>query len=162
MGERKADNHAWYARADVGYRYGLGEGAFVEPHLELVYGSYSATRFDWRDQGMAVSLAQPGFTPLLATAGVTLGQRFDIGEWQTTLRAGLDYQSELLSTGDTLLRDASGERTIRGERDSRLRYSLGIESRVGDGLQLGLEVERSSLGDYNLDYSVQATLRYRF
>nr|WP_049640906.1 S6 family peptidase [Edwardsiella ictaluri] len=162
LGERKADNHAWYARADVGYRYGLGEGAFVEPHLELVYGSYSATRFDWRDQGMAVSLAQPGFTPLLATAGVTLGQRFDIGEWQTTLRAGLDYQSELLSTGDTLLRDASGERTIRGERDSRLRYSLGIESRVGDGLQLGLEVERSSLGDYNLDYSVQATLRYRF
>ncbi|ACY84922.1 hypothetical protein ETAE_2087 [Edwardsiella piscicida] len=56
----------------------------------------------------------------------------------------------------------AGERTIRGERDARLRYSLGAESRIGDALQLGLEVERSSLGDYNLDYSVQATLRYRF
>ncbi|MGR3863752.1 S6 family peptidase [Edwardsiella anguillarum] len=162
LGERKASNHAWYARADVGYRYELGESAFVEPHLELVYGTYSSTRFDWQDQGMAVSLAQPRFTPLLATAGVALGKRVDIGEWQTTLRAGLDYQSALRPAGDTRLRDASGERTIRGERDGRLRYSLGAESRIGDALQLGLEVERSSLGDYNLDYSVQATLRYRF
>ncbi|WP_392421733.1 S6 family peptidase [Edwardsiella piscicida] len=99
LGERKATNHAWYARADVGYRYGLSESAFVEPHLEMVYGTYSSTRFDWRDQGMAVSLAQPRFTPLLATAGVALGKQFTLGEWQTTLRAGVDYQRELIWGG---------------------------------------------------------------
>ncbi|WP_083274996.1 S6 family peptidase [Edwardsiella hoshinae] len=162
LGERQANNHAWYARADVGYRYALSEHTFIEPHLELVSGGYSSTRFDWQDHGMAVSLAQPGFTPLLATAGLALGKHFISGQGQTTLRMAIDYQSELLTTGDTQLRDASGERTIRGDRDARLRYSLGIESRISDALQLGLEVERSSFGDYNLDYSLQATLRYRF
>ena len=111
---------------------------------------------------MDVSLSQPRFTPLLASGGVRVGRKVHVGAWQADLRAGVEYQGELLSSGDVIIQDAAGERRSKGKKDSRLRYSLGMETQALDTLRVGVELERSSLGDYNQDYGVSATLRYTF
>ncbi len=45
LGTKDYSSHSWYAGAEVGYRYHLSEEAWVEPQMELVYGSVSGKSF---------------------------------------------------------------------------------------------------------------------
>ena len=56
LGTKDYSSHSWYAGAEVGYRYHLSEESWVEPQMELVYGSVSGKSFSWEDRGMALSM----------------------------------------------------------------------------------------------------------
>ncbi|HCR6293376.1 TPA: autotransporter outer membrane beta-barrel domain-containing protein, partial [Shigella flexneri] len=108
LGTKDYSSHSWYAGAEVGYRYHLTKESWVEPQIELVYGSVSGKAFSWEDRGMALSMKDKDYNPLIGRTGVDVGRAFSGDDWKITARAGLGYQFDLLANGETVLQDASG------------------------------------------------------
>ncbi|ENB3344509.1 autotransporter outer membrane beta-barrel domain-containing protein, partial [Escherichia coli] len=162
LGTRDYSTHSWYAGAEAGYRYHVTEDAWIEPQAELVYGAVSGKQFAWKDQGMSLSMKGKDFNPLIGRSGVDVGKSFSGKDWKVTARAGLGYQFDLLANGKTVLRDASGEKRIKGEKDSRMLMSVGLNAEIRDNIRFGLEFEKSAFGKYNVDNAVNANFRYSF
>ncbi|EKF9551588.1 autotransporter outer membrane beta-barrel domain-containing protein, partial [Escherichia coli] len=129
---------------------------------ELVYGAVSGKQFSWKDQGMNLTMKDKDFNPLIGRTGVDVGKSFSGKDWKVTARAGLGYQFDLLANGETVLRDASGEKRIKGGKDGRMLMSVGLNAEVRDNIRFGLEFEKSAFGKYNVDNAVNASFRYSF
>ncbi|EFB3120626.1 autotransporter outer membrane beta-barrel domain-containing protein [Escherichia coli] len=162
LGTRDYSTHSWYAGAEAGYRYHVTEDTWIEPQAELVYGAVSGKQFAWKDQGMHLSMKDKDYNPLIGRTGVDVGKSFSGKDWKVTARAGLGYQFDLLANGETVLRDASGEKRIKGEKDSRMLMSVGLNAEIRDNVRFGLEFEKSAFGKYNVDNAVNANFRYSF
>nr|AAC44731.1 EspC [Escherichia coli] len=162
LGTKDYSSHSWYAGAEVGYRYHLSEESWVEPQMELVYGSVSGKSFIWEDRGMALSMKDKDYNPLIGRTGVDVGRTFSGDDWKITARAGLGYQFDLLANGETVLRDASGEKRFEGEKDSRMLMNVGMNAEIKDNMRFGLELEKSAFGKYNVDNAINANFRYSF
>ncbi|EKN3608785.1 S6 family peptidase [Yersinia enterocolitica] len=162
LGSRSYTTHSWYTGAEAGYRYHLTEDTFIEPQAELVYGAVSGKSFHWQDGNMDLSMKSKSFTPLIGRTGVELGKTFRGKDWSVTARAGTSWQFDLRSNGETVLQDASGEKRIKGERDSRMLLNVGMNAQIKDNMRLGLQFEKSAFGQYNVDNAVNANFRYTF
>ncbi|WP_432756437.1 autotransporter outer membrane beta-barrel domain-containing protein [Escherichia coli] len=162
LGTRDYSTHSWYVGAEAGYRCHVTEDTWIEPQAELVYGAVSGKQFAWKDQGMHLSMKDRDYNPLIGRTGVDVGKSFSGKDWKVTARAGLGYQFDLLANGDTVLRDASGEKRIKGENDSRMLMSVGLNAEIRDNVRFGLEFEKSAFGKYNVDNAVNANFRYSF
>ncbi|HFP0769668.1 TPA: autotransporter outer membrane beta-barrel domain-containing protein, partial [Escherichia coli] len=154
LGIRDYSTHSWYAGAEAGYRCHVTEDTWIEPQAELVYGAVSGKQFAWKDQGMHLSMKDRDYNPLIGRTGVDVGKSFSGKDWKVTARAGLGYQFDLLANGETVLRDASGEKRIKGEKDSRMLMSVGLNAEIRDNVRFGLEFEKSAFGKYNVDNAV--------
>ncbi|MGT7111022.1 autotransporter outer membrane beta-barrel domain-containing protein, partial [Escherichia coli] len=126
LGTRDYSSHSWYAGAEVGYRYHVTDDTWIEPQAELVYGAVSGKQFSWKDQGMNLTMKDKDFNPLIGRTGVDVGKSFSGKDWKVTARAGLGYQFDLFANGETVLRDASGEKRIKGEKDGRMLMNVGL------------------------------------
>ena len=162
LGTKDYSSHSLYAGAEAGYRYHVTEDAWIEPQAELVYGAVSGKRFDWQDRGMSVTMKDKDFNPVIGRTGVDVGKSFSGKDWKVTARAGVGYQFDLLNNGETVLRDASGEKRIKGEKDGRMLMNVGLNAEIRDNLRFGLEFEKSAFGKYNVDNAVNASFRYSF
>ncbi|HFO5032274.1 TPA: autotransporter outer membrane beta-barrel domain-containing protein, partial [Escherichia coli] len=151
LGTRDYSTHSWYVGAEAGYRCHVTEDTWIEPQAELVYGAVSGKQFAWKDQGMHLSMKDRDYNPLIGRTGVDVGKSFSGKDWKVTARAGLGYQFDLLANGETVLRDASGEKRIKGEKDSRMLMSVGLNAEIRDNVRFGLEFEKSAFGKYNVD-----------
>ncbi|WP_126716690.1 autotransporter outer membrane beta-barrel domain-containing protein, partial [Escherichia coli] len=162
LGAKNYSSHSWYAGAEVGYRYHLSEEAWVEPQIELVYGAVSGKSFKWEDRGMELGMKDRDYNPLIGRSGVDMGKVFSGGDWKITARAGLGYQFDLLTNGETVLRDISGEKRFNGEKDSRMLVSVGLNAEIKNNMRFGLELDKSAFGKYNVDNAINANIRYYF
>ncbi|WP_097469944.1 S6 family peptidase [Escherichia coli] len=162
LGTKHYRTHSWYAGAETGYRYHLTEDTFIEPQAELVYGAVSGKTFRWKDGEMGLSMKNKDFSPLIGRTGIELGKTFSGKDWSVTARAGTSWQFDLLNNGETVLRDASGEKRIKGEKDSRMLFNVGMNAQIKDNMRFGLEFEESAFGKYNVDNAVNANFRYSF
>ncbi|CBG91802.1 S6 family peptidase [Citrobacter rodentium] len=162
LGTKHYGTHSWYAGAETGYRYHLTEDTFIEPQAELVYGAVSGKTFRWKDGDMDLSMKNKDFSPLIGRTGVELGKTFSGKDWSVTARAGTSWQFDLLNNGETVLRDASGEKRIKGEKDSRMLFNVGMNAQIKDNIRVGLEFEKSAFGKYNVDNAINANFRYMF
>ncbi|EFA2754294.1 autotransporter outer membrane beta-barrel domain-containing protein [Escherichia coli] len=162
LGTKHYGTHSWYAGAETGYRYHLTEDTFIEPQAELVYGAVSGKTFRWKDGEMDLSMKNRDFSPLIGRTGVELGKTFSGKDWSVTARAGTSWQFDLLNNGETVLRDASGEKRIKGEKDSRMLFNVGMNAQIKDNMRFGLEFEKSAFGKYNVDNAINANFRYMF
>lgn len=162
LGTKSYSSHSWYAGAEVGYRYHLSKKAWVEPQMELVYGAVSGKSFKWEDRGMELGMKDKDYNPLIGRTGVDVGRVFSGGDWKIAARAGLGYQFDLLTNGETVLRDASGEKRFNGEKDSRMLMSVGMNAEIKNNMRFGLELEKSAFGKYNVDNAINANFRYFF
>ena len=161
-GKQNFRSHSLYAGAEVGYRYHLTDTMFVEPQAELVWGRLQGQTFNWNDSGMDVSMRRDSVNPLVGRTGVASGKTFSGKDWSLTARAGLHYEFDLTDSADVHLKDAAGEHQINGRKDGRMLYGVGLNARFGDNTRLGLEVERSAFGKYNVDNMINASIRYSF
>lgn len=162
LGEQDYTSHSWYAGAETGYRYHLTEDTFIEPQAELVYGAVSGKYLHWKDGNMDLAMANKDFNPLIGRTGIEFGKTFSGSDWSVTARAGTSWQFDLLANGETVLRDASGEKRIERERDSRMLFNVGLNSQIKDNVRFGLEFEKSAFGKYNVDNAINANFRYMF
>ncbi|HHU2422000.1 TPA: autotransporter outer membrane beta-barrel domain-containing protein, partial [Escherichia coli] len=151
LGTKNYSSHSWYAGAEVGYRYHVTDDAWIEPQAELVYGAVSGKQFTWKDQGMSLSMKDKDFNPLIGRTGLDVGKSFTGKDWKVIARAGLGYQFDLFANGETVLRDASGEKRIKGEKDGRMLMNVGLNAEIRDNFRFGLEFEKSAFGKYNVD-----------
>ena len=162
LGTKHYSTHSWYAGAETGYRYHLTEDTFIEPQAELVYGAVSGKTFSWKDGEMELSMKGKDFNPLIGRTGVELGKTYRGKDWNVTARVGTSWQFDLLNNGETVLRDASGEKRIKGEKDSRMLFNVGMNVQIKDNMRFGLEFEKSAFGKYNVDNAINANFRYMF
>lgn len=161
-GQHLYTTHSWYGGLEMGYRYRLAKGLFIEPQAELIYGAVSGNKLRWQENGLDVSIHQKNAHPVIARAGVTVGKRFSGINWAVTLRGGLDFQTDLRANGKSVLRDAWQEQRANGKKDSRMLYHAGVNGQIGSAVRFGLEVERSAFGKYNINHAVNANVRYSF
>ncbi|EFA6635782.1 autotransporter outer membrane beta-barrel domain-containing protein [Escherichia coli] len=162
FGTRSYNTHSLYAGLEVGYRYHMTESTFIEPQAELIYGSVKGKTFRWQDGEMDLSMKKKDSTPLIGRTGLAFGKTFSGEDWSVTARAGAGWQFDLLRGSDTILQDASGEKRLKGEKDSRALFNVGLNAQLKDNMRFGLELEKSAFGKYNIDNSVNATFRYSF
>ncbi|MFQ6247206.1 S6 family peptidase [Yersinia enterocolitica] len=162
LGTKHYRTHSWYTGAEMGYRYHLTEDTFIEPQAELVYGAVSGKTFYWKDGDMELSMKNKNFSPLIGRTGVELGKTFSGKDWSVTARAGTSWQFDLLNNSETVLRDASGEKRIKGEKDSRMLLNIGMNAQIKNNMRFGLEFEKSAFGKYNVDNAINANFRYMF
>lgn len=94
--------------------------------------------------------------------GVEFGKTLDGRDWQVTAKAGLSYQFDLRNTGATTYRDFAGESTVYNGKDGRMLANIGIDTRIKDNTRIGLTVEKSAFGKYNVDNAINANIRYTF
>lgn len=160
----KADDtaHSWYLGAETGWRYQWKPDVFIEPQAELVYGTLSGNTFNWQYNGMDVSMERKKAKPLIGRTGVEFGKTLDGRDWQVTAKAGLSYQFDLRNTGATTYRDFAGESTVYNGKDGRMLANIGIDTRIKDNTRIGLTVEKSAFGKYNVDNAINANIRYTF
>lgn len=109
---------------------------------------------------MNLTMKDKDFNPLIGRTGVDVGKSFSGKDWKVTARAGLGYQFDLFANGETVLRDASGEKRIKGEKDGRMLMNVGLNAEIRDNLRFGLEFEKSAFGKYNVDNAINANFRY--
>lgn len=162
LGTKNYDTHSWYAGAETGYRYHLTEDTFIEPQAELVYGAVSGKTFRWKDGNMDLSMKNKDFSPLIGRTGVELGKTFNGKDWSVTARVGTSWQFDLLNNGETVLRDTSGEKRMKGEKDNRMLFNVGMNAQIKDNMRIGLEFEKSAFGKYNVNNAINANFRYMF
>lgn len=164
LGLGKADDtaHSWYLGAETGWRYQWKPDVFIEPQVELVYGTLSGNTFDWQYNGMDISMQRKTAKPLIGRTGVEFGKTLDGHDWQVTAKAGLSYQFDLRNSGTTTYRDFAGESTMYNGKDGRMLANIGIDTRIKDNTRIGLTVEKSAFGKYNVDDAINANIRYSF
>ncbi|MFP2606907.1 autotransporter outer membrane beta-barrel domain-containing protein [Escherichia marmotae] len=164
LGLGKADDtaHSWYLGAETGWRYQWKPDVFIEPQVELVYGTLSGNTFNWQYNGMDISMKRKTANPLIGRTGVEFGKTLDGHDWQVTAKAGLSYQFDLRNSGTTTYRDFAGESTVYNGKDGRMLANIGIDTRIKDNTRIGLTVEKSAFGKYNVDNAINANIRYSF
>ncbi|HAM3596342.1 TPA: autotransporter outer membrane beta-barrel domain-containing protein [Escherichia coli] len=164
LGLGKADEtaHSWYLGAETGWRYQWKPDVFIEPQVELVYGTLSGNTFNWQYNGMDISMKRKTATPLIGRTGVEFGKTLGGHDWQVTAKAGLSYQFDLRNSGTTTYRDFAGESTMYNGKDGRMLANIGIDTRIKDNTRIGLTVEKSAFGKYNVDNAINANIRYTF
>lgn len=155
-------NNTLYAGAEVGYRIQLRPSTFVEPQAELVYGHLGSQDFTWTDQTQTMTMHQKASNPLVGRTGVVLGQRFEGTHWKIDARLGAHYEWDIVATQSVLLDDGLTAHELQSERDGRFIYALGVNAEVSDQVRLGLEVQRSAGGRFDIGHLVNANLRYSF
>lgn len=155
-------SHSWYLGAETGWRLAVAEGMYVEPQVELVYGTVPGHRFDWQYNASSVSMRHGQDNPLIGRVGVAAGKSFQGTNWQLTSLVGLSYQYDLRGPGVTVLRDEAGEFSASHGRDGRMLMELGVNARIRDNTRFSLSFERSAFGKYNVDKAVNANIRYAF
>lgn len=111
---------------------------------------------------MNLTMKDKDFNPLIGRTGVDVGKSFSGKDWKVTARAGLGYQFDLFANGETVLRDASGEKRIKGEKDGRMLMNVGLNAEIRDNLRFGLEFEKSAFGKYNVDNAINCQLPLLF
>lgn len=144
------------ASAEMGYRAMIGEHFYLEPQVELISG-YLGEQTLKNDE---VKLLTKGSVPLNFKSSLSFGYKRE----DFSLRAGVGTQIDLLKGAEKSLQDSYSPtpHTFDGERDSRVFINAGGTYNFTDMSRLSFEVERSFLGNFNIDYLVNITFRQGF
>lgn len=154
--ESNNGHFAVIASAEMGYRAMIGEHFYLEPQIELVSG-YLGEQALKNDE---VKLLTKGSVPLNFKSSLSFGYKRE----DFSLRAGVGTQIDLLKGAEKSLQDiySPTPHTFDGERDSRVFINAGGTYNFTDMSRLSFEVERSFLGNFNVDYLINLTFRQGF
>lgn len=100
--------------------------------------------------------------PVIGKLGVSTGNIFSLDTSNITTHAGVYYEFDITKTPDITLKDDVGTYNIKGKKDARMVYSVGINGNINKNTRIGVDIERSSFGDYNINHLVNANIRYSF
>ncbi|CNH88395.1 autotransporter outer membrane beta-barrel domain-containing protein [Yersinia bercovieri] len=160
-GYGSASNGAWSASAEYGREFSIGSGNFIEPQGQLVYTHINKADYT-TSSGLKVQ--QDNINSVIGRAGVRVGHRFDENS-----------NNDIYLKAD-LLHEFAGDRnvTIQGKdatlvskqdgKDSWIAYGVGtnIQLTEDNNSRFYLDVEKSSGGDINTNWQVNAGLRWEF
>lgn len=154
-------NWSWSASAEYGREFSLDNGNFIEPQGQLVYTYLNKTNYT-TSSGLEVN--QDNINSVIGRAGVRIGHRFEDNS-----------NSDIYLKAD-LLHEFAGNRsvTVKGKDtvlvtkqdgdDSWMTYGIGtnIQLTKDNNSRFYLDVEKSSGGDINTNWQINAGMRWEW
>lgn len=170
-------SHAFLFGAEIGYRMEfdkffplaqaniMTQGYFIEPQARLTYGFLGETQLQTtKDNENIIALLRSN-NALISRAGTIVGKHFKTNSGlRIDLRLGLSYINELNTGGKIIVEQTSMgyKNKFSSLPDNKLDISLGTNIALKDTLRFYLNVSRSFLGEYNIDYNLNIGMRYSF
>ncbi|MCQ0344154.1 autotransporter outer membrane beta-barrel domain-containing protein [Escherichia coli] len=101
-------------------------------------------------------------TPLVGRIGIESGKDIDMKKWSARLRAGVSYQADLRDHATVLLQDSAGTYKSTSGKDNRVLLNAGLQMNLGQDKRLDMGLEKSFMGDYNVDHAVKVSFTWSF
>lgn len=152
------DNNAWSVSVEAGHRFKLAEIAFVEPQVEVTYGSVIGDDFT---AGNGVSVSQDDFTSLIGRAGARAGFCFPDNKGTVYARASVlhDFDGET----ETHASLGNARNTIRDDIGGTwVEYGVGANFNLTPATYGYVDLERTSGGEVRQQWRWNAGLRHVF
>ncbi|GEM_PF-204117 len=152
------DNNAWSVSVEAGHRFKLAEIAFVEPQVEVTYGSVIGDDFTASN---GVSVSQDDFTSLIGRAGARAGFCFPDNKGTVYARASVlhDFDGET----DTHASLGNARNTIRDDIGGTwVEYGVGANFNLTPATYGYVDLERTSGGGVRQQWRWNAGLRHVF
>ncbi|MBZ7979735.1 autotransporter outer membrane beta-barrel domain-containing protein [Campylobacter sp. RM12642] len=153
------------ASAELGYRF--GDEFYLEPSLELIANYIPKTdikgekviQFGNLSQVSNVNITSSSKVLMVSKAAVYTG--VDINN--TILRAGIGGIFDLTNNPDFLVSDGISSFAFSGaKKDKRGFASIGLNKNISKKLGLNIEAEKTFSGNLNIDYNINASIRFEF
>ncbi len=141
---------------ELGYRKYL-QNFYLEPQIEFISGYVDNIHL--HNQNVDIKL--DSYIPLVLKSTLFIGAN-NIKNTKLNLRAGLGYMGDLKKSGQKTFTDNLGTRHFDGLKDDRIFINLNTSYEINRNTRLSLDFEKSFLGDLNIDWSMNANLRYSF
>ncbi len=141
---------------ELGYRKYL-QNFYLEPQIEFISGYVDNIHLHNEN----VDIKLDSYIPLVLKSTLFIGAN-NIKDTKLNLRAGLGYMGDLKKSGQKTFTDNLGTRHFDGLRDDRIFINLNTSYEINRNTRLSLDFEKSFLGDLNIDWSMNANLRYSF
>ncbi|MDF3971405.1 S6 family peptidase [Escherichia coli] len=160
--DKKNSNYSLYGGIEVGHRSYLKDDYYIEPQAELTYGYISSQSITlWNNPNQTGSIIKESSAPLVGRVGVIAGKQISNEKFDFGFHLGSSYQMDLRNDSNTILKDSYGKFKYKREKDERLIFNAGLNM-VNNNIRFGVEAEKSILGNYNIDHSINANFRYSF
>ncbi|EMD3336976.1 autotransporter outer membrane beta-barrel domain-containing protein, partial [Escherichia coli] len=154
FGNKKSKNYSFLTSFEFGYRHSISDNSFIEPKAEIISGYISKNDYAWNNNGINLAMMTDSNVPVIGKLGVSTGNIFSLDTSNITTHAGVYYEFDITKTPDITLRDDVGTYNIKGKKDARMVYSVGINGNINKNTRIGVDIERSSFGDYNINHLV--------
>ncbi len=141
---------------ELGYRKYL-QNFYLEPQIEFISGYVDNIHLHNEN----VDIKLDSYIPLVLKSTLFIGAN-NIKDTKLNLRAGFGYMGDLKKSGQKTFTDNLGTRHFDGLKDDRIFINLNTSYEINRNTRLSLDFEKSFLGDLNIDWSMNANLRYSF
>ncbi len=149
----KASNNI-ISSLELGYRKYF-DNLYFEPQIELISGYVDNIHLYNENVDIKLDSYMPLVLKTAFFTGVNVSEKLN-------LKAGFGYMSDLKRSGKKSFSDTAGTRDFDGLKDDRVFINLNTSYKVNEKTRLNLDFEKSFFGDLNIDWSVNANLRYSF
>ncbi|WP_050553704.1 autotransporter outer membrane beta-barrel domain-containing protein, partial [Campylobacter jejuni] len=140
---------------ELGYRKYFNNFYF-EPQIEFISGYVDNVHL-FNDN---VDIRLDSYKPLVLKSAFFVGAN-NLNK-KLNFRTGLGFMSDLKKSGRKSFSDNVGTRYFDGLKDERAFVNFSTSYELNKNTRLNLEFEKSFFGDLNIDYSINANLRYSF
>lgn len=149
------ENNAWSLGAEFGWRFELGDTAYVEPQAELTWGRIEG---DDTVTSNGVRIAQDDTDALLGRLGVRAGLKFpgDRGSVYARLSGVRDFEGE---SSAVFSKDGLSERLSEDLGGGWVEYAVGANFRLTPATAVYADLERTSGGEVKENWRWNVGLR---
>lgn len=156
IGNGDFDMNAYSLSAEYGKRFQQGNGVWIEPQVQLSYGTVDSANYNIGD----VSVNQDSIDSVVGRLGFSIGKDIDRGN--VYLRASYLYDFD----GETSVTYASKNGEVRTlDQDlggGWFEVGIGTNLDISDNSYLYLDVERTFGGDVETPWQWNAGMRFTF
>ncbi|HDL8433726.1 autotransporter outer membrane beta-barrel domain-containing protein [Yersinia enterocolitica] len=160
-GHGTGSNSSWSVSAEYGREFSLDNGNFIEPQGQLVYTYLNKADYS-TNSGLLVS--QDNINSVIGRAGVRVGHRFE-GKSNNDIYLKADLLREFAGDCNVTIR---GKDTVlvdnQNGKDNWIVYGIGtnIQFTEDNNSRFYLDLEKSSGGDINTQWQLNAGLRWEW
>ncbi|WP_407436593.1 autotransporter outer membrane beta-barrel domain-containing protein [Lelliottia sp.] len=160
-GHGSTSHGAWSASAEYGREFSAENGNFIEPQGQLVYTHINNANYT-TSSGLKVN--QDDVNSVIGRVGVRVGHRFEENS-NNDIYLKADFLHEFAGDRNITVR---GKDTVlldkRDGKDSWINYGIGTNVQLSEdnNSRFYLDLEKSSGGDINTNWQVNAGLRWEW
>ena len=152
------DNNAFSIGGNVGYRFDFADFAFVEPSIGLQYAFVDGDDFTASNR---VTVEQDNYSSVIGDIGARLGIKYpdNMGSVYARVYVSHDFNGDVdgKAYNDKAMADMDAD--IGG---TWVTYGIGTQVNFTENFTVFASVDRSSGGEVDADYLLNAGVRYTF
>lgn len=151
------DNNAWSVSVETGHKFPVGDIAFVEPQVEVIYGLVEGDSFK-ASNGTRVT--QDDYESLIGRLGARAG--FNFPENKGNLYARLSVAHDFMGEIEATATNGSSRKVEDDIGGTWVEYGIGGNFRVTPATNVYVDLERTSGGEVQENWRWTLGLRQAF